>query len=209
MDLEKTYTELLQKIGFSITENGMHWKDLEKVYSKKSRHYHNLVHLEEMIALYETYKSELQFPNEVLYTIFYHDYVYKVTKKDNEQKSAEYALSILPLNATLNKHVVYEMICATQLHQHNESEDTNWLIDFDLKILSKDWKDYKKYCEQIRKEYKIYPDFLYKPGRKKALHHFLENDFIYQTPEFRTKYEQTAKQNIQHEIKILSGSASH
>ena len=209
MNLEKTYIELLQKIGFSITEIGIHWKDLKKVYSGKSRHYHNLVHLDEMIVLYETYKSKLQFPDELLYSIFYHDYVYKVTKKDNEQKSAEYALSILPSNASLNKQLVFEMICATQLHQHNESEDTNWLIDFDLKILSKDWKDYKKYCEQIRKEYKIYPDFLYKPGRKKALHHFLENDFIYQTPEFRTKYEQTAKQNIQHEIKILSGSASH
>jgi predicted metal-dependent HD superfamily phosphohydrolase len=208
MDLEKIYTELFQKIGFSTTEIRMHWKDFEKVYSKKSRHYHNLIHLEEMIVLYEIYHSKLQFPDEVLYAIFYHDYVYKVTKKDNEQKSAEYALSILPSNASLNKQLVFEMICATQLHQHNETEDINWLIDFDLKILSKDWKSYQIYCEQIRSEYKIYPDFLYKLGRKKALQHFLENDFIYQTPEFRTKYEQTARQNIQLEIQVLSNSAS-
>lgn len=208
MDLEKTHTELLQKIGFSITEIRMHWKDLEKVYSKKSRHYHNLIHLEEMIVLYEIYKSKLQFPDEVLYAIFYHDYVYKVTKKDNEQKSAEYALSILPSNASLNKQLVFEMICATQLHQHHETEDINWLIDFDLKILSKEWEEYKIYCDQIRREYKIYPNFLYKPGRKKALQHFLENDFIYQTSEFRTKYEQTARQNIQQEIQNLSSSAS-
>jgi predicted metal-dependent HD superfamily phosphohydrolase len=156
-----------------------------------------------MIGLYEMYQSKLQFPNEVLYAIFYHDYVYKVTKKDNERKSAEYALSIVPSNATISKQLVFEMICATQLHQHHETEDINWLIDFDLKILSKDWEAYQVYCDQIRKEYKIYPDFLYKPGRKKALEHFLENDFIYQTREFRTKYEQTAKQNILQEIQTL------
>lgn len=208
MILENIFDELLQKIGFSSDETTKYWKELAKVYSAKSRHYHNLVHLEEMIALYVLYRSELQFPDEVLYAIFYHDYVYKVTRKDNEQKSAEYALSILPSNASLNKQLVFELICATQLHQHHETEDINWLIDFDLKILSKEWEKYKIYCDQIRKEYKIYPDFLYKPGRKKALEHFLENDFIYQTPEFRTKYEQIARQNIQHEIKILTDSAS-
>lgn len=201
--LKKTFTELLHKIGFSTTEIGKYWKDLVKVYSGKSRHYHNLVHLEEMIVLYEMYQSELQFPNEVLYAIFYHDYVYKVTKKDNEQKSADYALSIVPSHATINKPLVFEIICATQLHQHHETEDINWLIDFDLKILSKDWEAYQMYCKQIRKEYKIYPDFLYKPGRKKALEHFLENGFIYQTPEFRTKYEQIARHNILQEIQTL------
>ena len=95
------------------------------------------------------------------------------------------------------------MICATQLHQHNENEDTNWLIDFDLKILSKDWEDYKIYCNQIRKEYKIYPNIVYKPGRKKALLHFLENSSIYQTEEFKTKYEVIARENIQKEISTL------
>lgn len=201
--LEKTFTELLQKIGFSITEIGRHWKELKKVYSGKLRHYHNLVHIEEMIALFSHYESNLQFPDEVLYSIFYHDYIYNVTRKDNERKSADYALSILPSNAKINMHLVHEMIAATQVHQHNEKEDINWLIDFDLKILSKEWKDYKIYGEQIRKEYKIYPDFLYKPGRKKALEHFLENDFIYQTTEFRAKYEQTARQNILQEIQSL------
>ena len=156
-----------------------------------------------MITLYEIHNSQLQFRDEVLYSIFYHDYVYKVTRKDNELKSAEHALLILPLNATLNKQLVFDIICATQLHQHNENEDTNWLIDFDLIILSKDWDDYKIYCNQIRKEYKIYPNILYKPGRKKALQHFLENPFIYQTEVFKTKYEVKARENIRKEISTL------
>jgi predicted metal-dependent HD superfamily phosphohydrolase len=203
MNLEKIYSELLSNIGFLANEIQQNWTDLEKAYSKKSRHYHNLTHLKEMIESFETYLNRLQNPNEILFSIFYHDFVYSASKKDNELKSAEYALSILPENIDLNKQLVFDAICATQQHQQNEIEDINWLIDFDLKILAKDWDDYKIYFEQIRKEYRIYPDFLYKPGRAKALKHFLENEFIFQTEEFRSLYEEKARINIEKEISIL------
>jgi predicted metal-dependent HD superfamily phosphohydrolase len=146
MNLQERHAELLLKSGFNTTEISTLWQELEKVYSVKSRHYHNLTHLEEMIVLFDHYQSKLQFPDEVLYSIFYHDYVYKVTRKDNELKSAEKAISILPIETKLNKELVFDMICATQLHQHNQIEDVNWLIDFDLRILAKDWNDYQMYC---------------------------------------------------------------
>lgn len=203
MNLRKIYSELLFKIGFSANEIQQNWADLEKAYSKKSRYYHNLTHLKEMIASFEIYRDKLQNPNEILFSIFYHDFVYSASKKDNELKSAEYALAILPENSNLNKQLVFDAICATQQHQQNAIEDINWLIDFDLKILTKDWEDYKIYFEQIRKEYHIYPDFLYKPGRAKALKHFLENEFIFQTDEFRNLYEEKARANIEKEISFL------
>ena len=203
MKLKERFEDLLEKIGFSIETINSLWLDLEKVYSSKSRYYHNLTHLEEMINLYDIHYSNLQFTDEVLFSIFYHDYVYKVTRKDNELKSAEHALSILPSNAKVNKQLVFDMICATKLHQHNKIEDINWLIDFDLKILSKDWEDYEIYTQQIRNEYKIYPNLLYNPGRKKALEHFLENENIYQTATFRSFFEEKARENIQKEIATL------
>jgi predicted metal-dependent HD superfamily phosphohydrolase len=203
MNLKEIYTNLFLEIGFTPSEINSLWLDLEKAYSKKSRYYHNLTHLEEMVFWFSKYKEQLQQPNEVLFSIFYHDYVYKVTKKDNELKSAEYAVALIKPNHQLNKQLVFDLIVATQLHQHNENEDSNWLIDFDLKILSKDWEDYKIYFQQIRKEYSIYPDFLYNPGRKKALEHFLANKNIYQTQEFRTLFEAKARENIQKEIATL------
>ena len=204
MDLQQKYTELLLKIGFPENDIQQHWFDLEKAYSKKSRYYHNLTHIQDMIFSYEKYSDQLQFPNEVLYSIFYHDYIYVSSKKNNELKSAEFAIKILPQNARLNSKMVFYAIVATQLHQHNDNEDINWLIDFDLKVLSRDWEDYQIYFEQIRKEYRIYPDFLYKPGRAKALKHFLENEFIFQTDEFRNLYEEKARENIEKEILLLS-----
>ncbi|CAM3976202.1 hypothetical protein FLCU109888_12075 [Flavobacterium cucumis] len=203
MNLKEIYANLLLEIGFNPNEINSLWLDLEKAYSKKSRYYHNVTHLEEMVFWFLKYKEQLQQPNEVLYSIFYHDYVYKVTRKDNELKSAEHAIALLKPNHQLNKELVFDLILATQLHQHNENEDNNWLIDFDLKILSKDWEDYKIYCQQIRKEYTIYPDFLYNPGRKKALAHFLENKNIYQTETFRSLFEDKARENIQKEIATL------
>lgn len=203
MNLKEIYSDLLLNIGFSANEIQQNWLDLEKAYSKKSRYYHNLTHLKEMIESFEFFKHKLQNPAEILFSIFYHDFVYSASKKDNELKSAEYALSILSENSTLNKQLVFDAICATQQHQQNAIEDINWLIDFDLKILAKDWEDYQIYFDQIRKEYRIYPDFLYKPGRAKALKHFLENNFIFQTNEFRNLYEEKARINIEKEISLL------
>ena len=203
MDLKEKFVNVLLEIGFEANKTDALWQDLEKAYSGKNRYYHNLTHLEEMIVQYERYQSELTFPVEVLYAIFYHDYIYKATSKENELKSAEFAISILPENTKINAALVFDMIVATKLHEHNKVEDTNWLIDFDLKILSKEWKEYEVYFKQIRKEYKIYPDLLYNPGRKKALQHFLENEFIYQTETFRTKFEKQARENILKEIAQL------
>lgn len=203
MELQQTLTELLQRIGMPSHEAQMHWDDLEKAYRQSNRHYHNLSHLEEMRKSFFEYKSELQFPDETLYSLYYHDVVYISTRKDNEQKSAEWAIALLPEEINLNKQIIFDLILATKDHNTNGVADANWLIDFDLKILAKDWRDYKIYAEQIRKEYSLYPDFLYNPGRVKALKHFLEKPHIYQTTIFQEKFESKARTNIQKEMASL------
>ncbi len=203
MDLQHTFTELLLRIGVPSYKIRTRWDELEKAYSQNNRHYHNLSHLEEMRKSFFDYKSELQFPDETLYSLYYHDIVYVSTRKDNEQKSAEWAIALLPKEINLNKQIIFDLILATKDHNANGVADANWLIDFDLKILGKDWDDYKMYAEQIRKEYSFYPDFLYNPGRVKALKHFLEKPHIYQTTSFQEKFESKARNNIQKEIASL------
>lgn len=55
MEIQERFKTLLLKIGFDGPKISPLWHDLEKVYSVKSRHYHNLTHLKEMIALYDNY----------------------------------------------------------------------------------------------------------------------------------------------------------
>ena len=61
--------------------------------------------------------------------------------------------------------------------------------DADLAILGKDATTYMNYSHQIRQEYKVYPDFMYNPRRKNVLHHFLQMESIYKTPQFRQQYD--------------------
>ena len=203
MDLREIFIELCQRIGISNDVAPQYWQEIEQAYSAKSRYYHNLSHVTEMIGCFETYKSQLAFPDEVLFAIFYHDIIYKSTRKDNERKSAQYAVAVLPETTSINKQHVFDLILATKDHSCNGVEDAKWLIDFDLKILAGDWEDYEAYYNQIRKEYSIYPDFMYNPGRKKAMQHFLEKQSIFQTETFKSLYETRARQNIQREIDQL------
>lgn len=203
MDLQNIYCELLKRIGFSPEITRKHWSNLQKAYSSSSRYYHNLKHLEEMMECFETYKNQLEFTDEVLYALFYHDYIYNSTRKDNELKSAEYAVELLPEQTSVSKQIIFDLILATKNHIATGVEDEKWLIDFDLKVLAKAPEDYAIYAKQIRKEFSIYPDFLYNPGRKKALQHFLEKEYIYQTESFKTDFETNARINIQQEINQL------
>jgi len=58
---------------------------------------------------------------------------------------------------------------------------------------------YDQYKAAIRAEYRIYPDILYRKGRKKVLEHFLERDQIYYTSVFQAR-EEKARANLEREL---------
>lgn len=184
--------------------NGL-WKELEIKYTEKGRHYHNLLHLENMFRELDDVKSNISDFTAISFSVFYHDIIYNATSKSNEEKSALTAKERLSdLGLPLDYiETVSDQILATKLHEKSENEDTNYLLDADLSVLGKDFETYMNYTRKIRKEYSIYPDLLYKPGRKKVLKHFLEHDTIFNTAYFKEKYEQQARSNIAAEIQIL------
>jgi predicted metal-dependent HD superfamily phosphohydrolase len=69
--------------------------------------------------------------------------------------------------------------------------------------LGQHWENYLAYAKDVRKEYSIYPDFIYKPGRKKILNHFLKMKRIFKTEFFFAKFEETAKENLNRELGLL------
>lgn len=181
------------------------WSEIEKKHSEKGRHYHNLQHLDHMFSELDSVKSKIESFTVISFSVFYHDVVYDATSKSNEEKSAELAESKLQeLNIDQNLIIkVSRQIIATKSHQKSDDSDTNYLLDADLSILGQDAETYREYTQKIRKEYSLYPDLLYKPGRKKVLRHFLELDSIFKTEDFREKYEKRARENILFEIESL------
>ncbi|MFS4470801.1 hypothetical protein [Chryseobacterium sp. T20] len=181
------------------------WREIETRYSEKGRHYHNLLHLENMFRELEAVRMNISDFTALAFSVFYHDVIYDATSKANEEKSAakaEKRLTELHINQD-KISLISAQILATKSHQSSDDEDTNYLLDADLSVLGKDFKTYSEYTQNIRKEYSIYPDFLYKPGRKKVLKHFLELESIFKTEYFKEKYEAQAKENIAAELQLL------
>lgn len=181
------------------------WAELEKKYTEKGRHYHNLAHLESMFAELDTVKDKIADFSTVSFSVFYHDAVYDATSKKNEEKSAE--MAVLRLDKLGLSQIVLQkvsgQILTTKAHHESGDRDTDYLLDADLSVLGKSHETYMEYTKKIRKEYSIYPDFMYKPGRKKVLQHFLELKSIFKTNEFRDRYESTARENMRGEIESL------
>ncbi|MBL1222987.1 hypothetical protein JET18_19190 [Chryseobacterium sp. L7] len=205
MNLKEKFTVL----GLSYTENqdliDSLWQEIEIRYSEKGRHYHNLLHLENMFLELETVKSTIADLTAISFSVFYHDVIYDATSKSNEEKSALFAAERLQ-KLSLDQNIiskVSEQILATKSHQKAVDTDTNYLLDADLAILGKELSVYMEYTRQIRKEYSIYPNLLYKPGRRKVLRHFLELESIFKTEKFRDQYEVQARENIAEELRIL------
>lgn len=181
------------------------WTEIEIRYCAKNRHHHNLVHIEHVINELKSIQTEVLDWDVLLFSAFYHDIVYQSTAKDNEELSAAFAqcrLSKIQFPETKIKHVVNQIL-ATKTHEFSSDLDTHYFLDADLSILGHDWESYEQYSTSIKKEYAIYPDFLYNLGRKKALIHFLSRQGIFQTPYFKNKYEKQARINIQREIDTL------
>jgi len=56
----------------------------------------------------------------------------------------------------------------------------------------------------IRQEYRWVPDVLYRRSRSAVLRGFLLRASIYQTTEFRTRYEARARENLERQLAALA-----
>ena len=181
------------------------WTEIEHNYSNKKRHYHTLSHLDNLLKQLLEVKAKIESWETVLFTLFYHDIIYNTLKSDNEEKSAvlaEKRMKQINVPTEIIENCKSQIL-ATKKHEDSSDIDTNFFIDADLSILGQDADTYKLYFQNVRLEYSIYPDILYKPGRKKVLKHFIEMDRIYKTEYFYTKFENQAKQNLQNELEYL------
>lgn len=181
------------------------WNEIELNYTDSKRHYHTLTHLQN---LYDELKDISIFEENnvaILFALYYHDVIYKVSKNDNEEKSAEKAVQVMTELKVPNHIIILanEIILATKKHTTNVNDVVNYFLDADLSILGKPWKDYEPYTRHIRNEYTIYPNFLYNKGRKQVLNHFLAMKEIYKTEIFQHKYEEIARENLRRELEML------
>lgn len=205
-DLNTYWTRLHLPLTSDVSLVDYQYSHLAMFHSGEERCYHNLSHIRQMITLWEEFGKYIREQEVVLFAIFFHDIIYNPLLKNNEEESAQAAEKYLSeLNYPAEKiTLVSEFILATKTHINTlNNTDLDYFLDFDLYILGTAQETYQAYAQQIRKEYLIYPDTVYKPGRKRLLQHFLEAPAIFHTPVFRKLYEENARKNIQAEMDTL------
>jgi predicted metal-dependent HD superfamily phosphohydrolase len=206
MTLKQIFISLLNQYTTETLVIEKLWAEIERAYTHQKRYYHSLTHLGNLLNELEVVKHEIQDWNSVLFALYYHDIVYNTLKSNNEEKSAELGekrMLELGINLKLLEGTK-EIILATKSHSTSKIHDVNLFTDADLSVLGYDWIEYEIYFKQIRKEYSIYPDILYTPGRKKVLMHFLAMNRIYKTDYFYQKYEMIARDNLKKELEFIS-----
>lgn len=205
--VKNIWFNLLKKMNADEKLADEFWQKISAAYSEKGRYYHTLIHVDQLLDLSIKYSDNIMDINNLQLSVFYHDVVYFATKNNNEEKSAELAEAHLKQLSIETEKIekCKNFIIATKSHLNPAIDtDLDFFLDFDLEKLGAPWIEYEEYTKQIRLEYKIYPKPIYNKGRKKVLEHFLTQERIFKTLEFFENYEQTARENLERELAILS-----
>jgi predicted metal-dependent HD superfamily phosphohydrolase len=182
---------------------------LVDAYSEQGRHYHTLDHLAALFVLLDRHGEGLANRGAVELAIFFHDAVYAATRSDNEERSAALArerLTALGLPALLVARVA-DLVLATRHGSEpaapQDDAEMGLLVDLDLSILAADRPVYAAYAQAIRSEYAVYPDLIYRPGRRRVLGQFLARPRIYRTRRLHELWDAAARANLAWEIAEL------
>ena len=204
LTLEARWQQLLTPLTSDADLRRRGYQQLHDAYAQSGRHYHALAHIRQMLEALDARLNILQDAPVVQLAVWFHDAVYNPLRSDNEARSAELARQFLmqtTLSAARRERVAY-LIERTKDHtqpQPAADTDLHLLLDVDLQVLGAPEADYWRYARQVRQEYSLVPDLMYRPGRQKVLSKFLELPHIYQTEDFR-RLEAQARRNLKAEL---------
>ncbi|SFO80953.1 Predicted metal-dependent phosphohydrolase, HD superfamily [Mesorhizobium sp. NFR06] len=186
--------------------------ELSALYQLGDRHYHSLAHIEAMLALAAEHRHLFHDPEAVEAAIWFHDAIYDSRAKDNEAKSAALAERKLSGRASPTRLArILAMINATATHQLPPFEDEDaagdaaLLLDMDLAILGAEPATFDAYEKAVRLEYSWVEEPMWRAGRTAVLKSFLARPHIFQTAEFRRRFEPKARRNLERSLAMLEG----
>lgn len=203
--MSNRWQEIWQKLDANTTPQDA-LEELVKAYSSPDRFYHNLKHIEDCLLIFDQTKFLAAHPEEVELAIWFHDAVYDTRRNDNEQKSAEWAMSVI-IQSGVGSDVaerVFNLIHATRHTMQVSDTDSQLMVDIDLSILGREATIFWQYEENIRKEYAWVPESLFREKRVEILQGFLDRQYLYYHETYRAMFEQQARENLKHAVIKLS-----
>ncbi|KAG7210191.1 hypothetical protein KM043_011748 [Ampulex compressa] len=212
--LEETWKEATEALDSDVCDAW--FARLEEAYSEEKRTYHNLDSLREKLSHYYEVKNHLKNPQAVLLALFFQNFEYDPKALDGEDKNLEHFNAFadeagIPKDAELREEACALLKVATthstEAHKVGGAfggEDAHYFLDLDMAVLGSPPEKYAEYRERIRGEYSFLSEPMYTALRLKVLQNFVQIPNIFATKEFRDKFEEQARQNIQTEVELLS-----
>lgn len=190
---------------------GVVLSSLLAAYDDDGRHYHNLVHIADMLRGLDRHGGDMAERDELILAILFHDAVYDATRGDNEAASARLArlhLGELGVGAGIVERIE-ALILATRHGTGEAGGDAAMalLLDLDLAVLATPAERYAAYAAGIRREYAHVLDDAFRAGRIKVLTSFLARPQIFLSPGLAVRWEVAARENLAGEIHDLGSFA--
>ena len=178
---------------------------LNSAYAEPNRAYHTADHIRDCLTQLDRARELAQRPDEVEAALWFHDAVYVPGAPDNEDRSARLAqTALLACGVSLEvARRVAELVLATRHLTIPQEPDAQLLCDIDLSILGREWEAFDEFERRIRQEYDWVPEAVYRSTRSEILSGFLRRRSIYQTEQFRERYERPARANLEHALEVL------
>lgn len=186
--------------------------ELGAAYGQPHRAYHNLRHIESLLALFDNVAIDVGWsaPADVYTAILFHDAIYDPIAKDNEARSAAWARrAIVETPLLADADAVADLIELTAKHGALETAtgDAALFLDADMAILGSDAARYRGYAHEVRREYSMVPAPAYRTGRGAFLASVLAKPRIYFTPYFHDRLDAQARTNLAWEQTHLASGA--
>jgi predicted metal-dependent HD superfamily phosphohydrolase len=181
------------------------YEDLSTRYGEPHRCYHTLAHVDACLVWLDWFCASAEHPEEVELALWFHDAVYAVEGRGNEQRSAALArdaLTGLGIDAAVVERVARH-IEATETHVA-ASGDAALVVDLDLTVLGARPRDFDAFERRIRHEYAHVPECAFRMARRGILEGFLARPEIYTVPVIRAELEAKARANLARRIGELS-----
>ncbi|GAA2503999.1 HD domain-containing protein [Winogradskya humida] len=178
-------------------------------WSEPQRQYHDVSHLTAVLDVVDEYAGLARHADRVRLAAWMHDAVYdpKALGDANERDSAEFAeglLTTLGMPAAVAVEVA-RLVGLTAGHATGDDDpDGELLCDADLAILAADPERYAAYTAAIRREYAHISDGTFRAARAQVLVSLLELPAIYRNAPIRERWEKTARENLEAELKVLA-----
>ncbi|NNE63647.1 MAG: hypothetical protein HKN34_06150 [Gammaproteobacteria bacterium] len=167
-------------------------------YGEPHRVYHTLRHIQSCFRIFQDVVHLAVNADALALAIWFHDAIYDIDAKDNEQRSADWFLKETDgifddsLRDLVSSHIMATMHCGEDIKGH----DSQIMVDIDLFSFGKPWPEFLRDSENVRAEKADVSDTEFYPKQCGFQKFLLDQPRFFQSDYFYRHYEKQARQNL-------------